>query len=217
MNTKAINPSLLPRLKDKRYRDLFIASQINKLIPYQIRALRAARNNMTQEELAERAETTQSVISRIQNRGASNLNIKSLLKLASAFDVALVVRFEPIDKFIDWVDDLSPEVMSPEPSELILSESEREALSPKQDEPVTESTPAAVSRVLLDAEHLFPSLPATSTTGTITYLPGMHPVGVSMLAREEVEAKQVTASTTAATETVPGGQTRTLMAAGGRL
>lgn len=125
MNIRAINQKLLSRLKDKKYRDAFVASQLNQIIPYQIRALRAARDNMTQEELAERAETTQSVISRIQNRGAANLNIKTLLKLASAFDVALTVRFEPIDRFIDWIDDLSPNAMSPKASEQVLAESER--------------------------------------------------------------------------------------------
>jgi transcriptional regulator with XRE-family HTH domain len=127
VSTEAINSNLLARLKDKKYRDLFIASQINRIIPYQIRALRAARNNMTQEELAERAETTQSAISRIKSRGAASMNIKTLLKLASAFDVALVVRFEPIDRFVDWVDDLSPEVMSPKPSEVVLTETEKGA------------------------------------------------------------------------------------------
>ncbi len=152
MSTKAINLNLLPRLKDKKYRDLFVSSQINKTIPFQIRALRAARNNMTQEELAERAETTQSVISRIQNRGAANLNIKSLLKLASAFDVALVVRFEPIDRFIDWVDELSPEVMSPKPSETVIAELERKALEPER---ATESTPARHLRLASSATGVF--------------------------------------------------------------
>lgn len=128
MSTQDINSKLLVRLKDKKYRDLFIASQINKIIPFQIRALRAARNNMTQAELAEKAETKQSVISRIQRNGAANLNIKSLLKLASAFDVALVVRFEPIDGFIDWVDELSPEVMAPRLSKEIIMEIERKAM-----------------------------------------------------------------------------------------
>lgn len=131
MSTQVINPKLLDNLKGKKYRDLYVSSQVNKTIPFQIRALLAARDNMTQGELAEKAGTTQSVISRILNRGAASLNIKSLLKLASAFDVALVVRFEPIDRFIDWVDDLSPEAMSPKPSEVVLAEIEREASEPK--------------------------------------------------------------------------------------
>ncbi len=121
MNTRIINSKLFSKLTDKEYRRLFIASQINKGIPFQIRALRAARE-MKQSDLAELAETTQTVISRIENKGASNLTVQTLVKLAEAFDVALVVRFEPIDKLIEWVDDLSPEKLSPEPSDKILAE-----------------------------------------------------------------------------------------------
>ena len=156
MSTQVINSNLLARLKDKKYRDLFVASQINRLIPFQIRALRAARDNMTQEELAERAETTQSVISRIQNKGAANLNIKSLLKLASAFDVALVVRFEPIDRFIDWVDDLSPEVMSPSASAEVIQKLEAEGAG----RPVARTTPG---RLLRSVETPATSRPTQTT------------------------------------------------------
>ena len=180
MSTQAINSSLLDRLKDKRYRDLFIASQINRIIPFQIRALRAARNNMTQAELAEKADTKQSVISRIQNNGAANLNIKSLLKLASAFDVALVVRFEPIDKFIGWVDDLSPEAMSPKPSDVVVAEA--------GSGPHEAGVAAAKSAGIFNAEHLFPGLPATATQ--VHFLPGMLPAGVAT-----INEKQETAST----------------------
>jgi transcriptional regulator with XRE-family HTH domain len=119
MNIRIITSKLFSKLKDKKYREVFIANQINKGIPFQMRALRAARQ-MTQSDLAERVETKQTVISRIENKGAGNLSVQMLLRLASAFDVGLVVRFEPIDKLIEWVDDLSPEVMAPESSELIL-------------------------------------------------------------------------------------------------
>ena len=183
MSTQVINPKLLDKLKDKKYRDLFVASQINKLIPFQIRALRAARG-MTQEELAEGAETTQSVISRIQNRGAANLNVKSLLKLASAFDVALTVRFEPIDRFIDWVDDLSPEVMSPKPSDALLEEIEREAASEDAAQnnaaEVTEwlkgftlHEPVTITSVQVQAPNFAPKFVATSP---IQLLPFMYPL-----------------------------------------
>jgi transcriptional regulator with XRE-family HTH domain len=124
MNIKAIysklkNSPLLAKLVDRKYRNLFIASQVNKGIPYQLRALRAARG-MTQAELAERAGTKQTVISRIENKGAGNLSVKTLLKLAEAFDVALVVRFERIDRFIAWLDRFSPEDISFEASGVIL-------------------------------------------------------------------------------------------------
>ncbi len=124
MNTKVIsskikNSPLFSKLANRKYRNLFVASQVNKGIPYQLRALRAARG-MTQADLAEHAGTTQTVISRIENKGAGNLSVKTLLKLAEAFDVALVVRFEAIDKFIGWLDNFSPDDISFETSEAVL-------------------------------------------------------------------------------------------------
>lgn len=108
------------KLKDKEYRRLFIAGQIKTGLAFQIRALRNARS-MTQKDLAELTSTKQTVISRIENKGAARLSIQTLLKLADAFDVALVVRFEPIDELIDWADRLSPKAMAPLPSEEILA------------------------------------------------------------------------------------------------
>jgi transcriptional regulator with XRE-family HTH domain len=125
MNT---NSKMFRKLKDPEYRRLFIAGQIKHGFSTQLRALRTKRD-MTQKELAELAETTQTVISRIENNGAANLSVQSLLKIAYAFDVALVVRLEPIDKLINWVGGLSSEVMTPRPSQEILDEIEHKALS----------------------------------------------------------------------------------------
>lgn len=130
INSRIKKSKLFTKLADKKYRHLFVTSQINKLIPYQMRGLRA-RRDLTQAALAELAETTQTVISRIENNGATNLSVKTLLKLAEAFDVALVVRFEPIDRFITWVDEFSPEDISFESSESILDEATKEQASIK--------------------------------------------------------------------------------------
>lgn len=162
MNTKVIsskikNSPLFSKLANRKYRNLFVASQVNKGIPYQLRALRAARG-MTQADLAERAGTTQTVISRIENKGAGNLSVKTLIKLAEAFDVALVVRFEAIDKFIRWLDNFSPDDISFETSEVILKRlaegyatPSTDLISPMQVESATphlrlaESPPTAVA------------------------------------------------------------------------
>jgi transcriptional regulator with XRE-family HTH domain len=122
---------LFKRLKDKKYRDRFVAGEVKRHIPFQLRALRTARN-LTQVQLGAEAEMPQTVISRIENGSASELSIKTLLKLAAALDVALVVRFEPIDRLIDWVDNLSPETVSPKDSKALLNEMETEASKAKQ-------------------------------------------------------------------------------------
>lgn len=124
MNT---NSKMFQKLKDPEYRRLFIVGQIKHGFSNQVRALRKARNNMTQQKLAELAGTTQTVISRIEKNGAEKMSVQSLLNIANAFDVALVVRLEPIDKLADWVGGLSPETMTPQPSEEVLSEIERQS------------------------------------------------------------------------------------------
>ena len=125
---KITNSKLLSELKDKEYRDLYIEAHVDGGIPFQLRALRAKRG-LSQEALAQLADTKQTVISRIESKGAGNLSVKTLLKLAGALDVALVVRFEPINKFLEHLADLSPEAMSPLASEEILSVMECKAES----------------------------------------------------------------------------------------
>jgi transcriptional regulator with XRE-family HTH domain len=123
----SIYSRMFKKFKDRRYRDTFLASQIRRMIPKQVRAIREAQE-MTQQELADAAGTTQTVISRIEKgSGSGNLTIKSLLNLASALDVALVIRFEPIDRFIDWTEHLSSEDIAPRQSQTILTEMEQEA------------------------------------------------------------------------------------------
>ena len=48
---------------------------------------------LTQKELAERMNTTQSVISRLES-GSANPSLATLKRLADALDARLVVRFE---------------------------------------------------------------------------------------------------------------------------
>ena len=126
MNTRITDSKLFKRLKDRKYRDRFISGEIKRLIPFQLRALRASRK-WTQAQLGNEASMPQTVISRIENGNAASLSIKTLLKLASAFDVALVVRFEPIDNLIHWVDTMSPETISPRASSEILDDTESDS------------------------------------------------------------------------------------------
>ena len=112
MSIRITDSKLFKRLKDRKYRERFISGEIKRVIPFQLRALRASRK-WTQAQLGTEASMPQTVISRIENGNAASLSIKTLLKLASAFDVALVVRFEPIDTVIKFVDTMSPESISP--------------------------------------------------------------------------------------------------------
>jgi transcriptional regulator with XRE-family HTH domain len=78
--------------KDKSYRDAFVEEFIRQGIAFQIRSLRL-RENWSQKDLGENTDKPQNVISRLEDPNYGSFTISTLLQLASAFDVALMVRF----------------------------------------------------------------------------------------------------------------------------
>ena len=98
--TLNIHSSLILELKDKTYRDAYVAAQIQIGLPMQIRALRKSRG-LSQPELAKLAKMAQSRISEIETPGERKLNLETLLRLAAAFDVGLQVRFVSFEQLID--------------------------------------------------------------------------------------------------------------------
>jgi transcriptional regulator with XRE-family HTH domain len=105
---------LLAKLKgSKQRRDLFVAGQIKTAIPFQVRALRD-KKGWTQAQLGAELGMTQTNVSRLESPGYGRLNITTLQRIASVFDVALIVRFVPFSELMRWTDNLSPEVMAPQ-------------------------------------------------------------------------------------------------------
>lgn len=93
---------LITRLKNnKRYRDAYIRAKAHVNIPSQIRALRL-RRAMTQKGLASEAEMKQPRISAMERPGATQFNLETLIRLASAFEVGLVVRFASFSEMLSW-------------------------------------------------------------------------------------------------------------------
>lgn len=96
---------------DKAFRDAFLAKTVRESISRQIRELRDWKG-WTQEELARRLNTQANAIARLENpRSKSVPRISTLLAIAAVFDVALMIRFAPWDKFlivmaerVVWVD-----------------------------------------------------------------------------------------------------------------
>ena len=99
---------LLTELEDKEYRDAIVEGHIRTGAAYQIRALRTSRH-WSQEELGKRGDTSQSVIARLENPDYGKFSLTTLLKLASVFDVALLVQFVSFSDLLDRTRDLSPE------------------------------------------------------------------------------------------------------------
>jgi transcriptional regulator with XRE-family HTH domain len=97
-------------VNNKVYRDAYVAEHVKTSVPLHIHYLREERE-LTQAQLAEKAKTTQTVISRLEDPNYGNLTLNSLLKIASAFDIALLVRFVPFSRLLTEFEDLSPRAL----------------------------------------------------------------------------------------------------------
>jgi transcriptional regulator with XRE-family HTH domain len=86
--------SLRMKLCDKEYSEGYAESFLNTHIATQIKVIREQRE-MTQAQLGEHIGTTQAGVSRYENVDYSSWSIRTLLRIARAFNVRLRVSFEP--------------------------------------------------------------------------------------------------------------------------
>ena len=97
--------------KSKEDRDAFVASQISVGLPFQIRALRNSRG-WNQKQLADAASMLQPRISAMERPGGGQLNLETLRRIASAFDVGLLVRFVPFTELVKFSQEFSPDTFT---------------------------------------------------------------------------------------------------------
>jgi len=98
----------IAKLRNKEYRDAFIGSQISIGLPFQIRALREQRG-WKQSQLAEKTGMLQPRISAMESPGGAKFTLETLRRLASAFDVALMVKFVPFSDLLRWSEEFNPD------------------------------------------------------------------------------------------------------------
>jgi len=80
---------LKERLKNKRFKKMY--EEEKELLDISLKILEARREqNLSQAELANRAQITQQQLSRIAN--GMNFNIKTLLKLCDALDLSIDLK-----------------------------------------------------------------------------------------------------------------------------
>ncbi len=104
---------LLNDLKDPESRQLFYAEHIATALPIQIRELRKQRK-MNQTKLAKLIGTDQTNISDWENPNyAYKPQLGTLMRLADAFDVPLIVRFGSWEELWDWENNLSLKRLAP--------------------------------------------------------------------------------------------------------
>ena len=90
---------LWQKLRSKEYRDNYAEAQLSIEVPFQIRALRKARG-WTQAQLSKRCGIPQTRISHIEQPGRDPLSLRTLYRLASAFDVGLLVQFVSFSELV---------------------------------------------------------------------------------------------------------------------
>lgn len=95
----------------KPYRDAYVAEHVKTSMPLHLRHLREERA-LSQAALAAQAQTTQTVISRLEDPQYGNLTVQSLLKIAAALNIALLVKFVPFSRLLAEGEDRSPRALS---------------------------------------------------------------------------------------------------------
>jgi transcriptional regulator with XRE-family HTH domain len=103
----------LAKFAKKLYRDGFLQSQTRSGIALQIRALRE-KLGLSQEQFAAKTGKKQSVISRLESPDYGKASVQTLLDIASAVDVALVVKFVSYPEFLAQTADMSPVALQPD-------------------------------------------------------------------------------------------------------
>jgi|SRR6266496_1063382 transcriptional regulator with XRE-family HTH domain len=153
------------KLRNKRYRDAFVAAQLKTGIPFQIGAMRK-KLGWSQEKLAAMAGVTQGVISRAENPNYGNLTFNTVLRIAAGFDAAFVGWFVPFSQLTERFENLTEEsVQVPTFSEEDKTES---VPVPKE-----ESEPLATGALSQSAELQQPTpfpYEVRPSTGTLSVL-----------------------------------------------
>jgi transcriptional regulator with XRE-family HTH domain len=99
LNSSEMRKRLIEEFRDKEYRQIYSDDFLNTSIATQIRVLRESRK-LSQKEFAALIGTTQPAISAHESPDKTSWSISTLRKIAAAFDVALVVRFESFGKVL---------------------------------------------------------------------------------------------------------------------
>ena len=96
---RSIDLSLGERLKDPEFRREWFRAELESLVPNLFRDLREARD-LTQAELAAKADMKQSAISRFEVSSEAIWKLDTLLRLADALDAQLSISLEPSENVL---------------------------------------------------------------------------------------------------------------------
>jgi transcriptional regulator with XRE-family HTH domain len=97
-----IEYALRKNFRDREYAEEYAKSFLNAYVATQIKVIREQRR-LTQAELGDHIGTTQAGVSRYEDVNYSSWSLRTLMKIARAFDVRLSVSFEPYGTLPDEV------------------------------------------------------------------------------------------------------------------
>ena len=101
----------ISKLKENRSsRIAYTKAKLSVLIPAQLKALRLKSETPRQEDLAIIAEMKQSRISAMEKPGAVNFNLETLVRMAAAFKVGLIVKFVSFSEMLRWENSFSQDL-----------------------------------------------------------------------------------------------------------
>jgi hypothetical protein len=107
-----LRKKLWRKLGNKAYRDAYVSEQVRRWIAHQIRALREHPDRKwKQGELSDRMGKPQSVVSRLEDPTYGKMTVQTLLEVAVAFDVALIIKFVSFPRFARETADLTQSAM----------------------------------------------------------------------------------------------------------
>ena len=105
-----IDQDRFKQFKIRGYRAEYMSGRVRTSIPLQIRALREQRG-LNQTEYAKVTGKKQSVISRLENTEYGRVSVQTLLDIAAALDIALVVKYCTHEDFVGLMSAVSDEAL----------------------------------------------------------------------------------------------------------
>jgi transcriptional regulator with XRE-family HTH domain len=107
-----LDRSDLAKFDRKAYRDGYLQAKVRGMIAYQMQALRE-KTGLNQTDFANKIGKTQSVVSRLEDTEYGRVTVQTLLDVACALDVALVVKFTSYPDFLSQTRDASVAALQP--------------------------------------------------------------------------------------------------------
>jgi len=102
--------SLIEKMRDKRYRDGYVAAHTRQVLAKQMREF---RGSMPQMEFAAAIGKRQTMVSRLENPNYVGWTLSTMFEIARKLDVAVFVRFVDFATFLRLSEDMSDNALRP--------------------------------------------------------------------------------------------------------